>query len=55
MLLAGTSEQDLTNDDSLEIVQDPILSLIMGHPENVTAPDSNTPLSEDELAGTCYV
>lgn len=30
---------------------DPVLPLILAHPENNTAPDASVPLSPDELAG----
>ena len=30
---------------------DPVLALILSHPENNTAPDATVPLSPEELAG----
>lgn len=30
---------------------DPVLPLILSHPEKITAPDASVPLSPEELAG----
>lgn len=46
----GDSEQ-LTDESSGREI-DPIVTLIQAHPENDTAPDTKTPLTEDELLST---
>ncbi len=37
--------------DELLAEEDPIVTLLEAYPENITAPDANVPLTEDELDG----
>ncbi|KAE9396725.1 glycosyltransferase family 24 protein [Gymnopus androsaceus JB14] len=48
----GAQQDDLADSEEQEaetVVVDPIVSLINSYPENATAPDANTPPTEDEL------
>ncbi|RDB27081.1 UDP-glucose:glycoprotein glucosyltransferase [Hypsizygus marmoreus] len=48
-LTNGASKDVALDSDNSELNVDPIITLIHNHPENVTAPDAKTPLSEAEL------
>jgi hypothetical protein len=55
IILVGSGENALDDEADSSSDVDPILALIDEYPQNNTAADANTPLTEHELLGKCHV